>query len=151
MAVGHERRQERLDGFFGLAPPRAQPHERRVHHDAMEPGRDLRGALELPDRAERTEVGRLNDVARVLFVSHEPARGGEHTRAKYPHQRFERPLLAIPESLDEDGVVNRGRRLRLARKVFAHTNLVTSRGSRHYLPERLNGVPFALYSKETLQ
>ena len=79
-----------LGGLRDRRPPlAADPVAAQVQRDAVEPGRELRLALEPAERAERAEKGFLGDVAGVLFAADHPVR-----------ERVNRPLPAQHELVE---------------------------------------------------
>ena len=103
-----------LAGFFerlrDVALAFAQDVERRVHGDAVDPGRQLRVASERPERAQRADENVLHRVARVLNVSGHPQRDRVDTLLVLFNDRVERPGLAAREPLDELAILPLGHR-----------------------------------------
>src|SRR5439155_1225449 len=83
------------------APMLAPLIETQVDDDAVEPGRELRAAVEAPRRLEDPDEGLLRQVARVLGVSHdgpcEPVRASLLARDEGVKRRLVAGLAILVE------------------------------------------------------
>jgi hypothetical protein len=69
-----DRRQGELAEPGASSPSRAQPHDRFVHHDSVDPGRRLGVAPELRAVPENLDEGALQHVTGLVLVAHVAAR-----------------------------------------------------------------------------
>jgi len=100
-AVVAEVGQQLLDRGLGVAALRAQAHERGVHGDPVQPGRDARLAGKPVDGAERGQEGILHRVLGVGLVAQQPAGHGEQATAVASDQRRVRVLAPLAQRSDE--------------------------------------------------
>lgn len=105
MAVFQIGRKKGLDGFFRLAAARPQLHQRRIHDDPVEPGRELAIPLESPKPFEGRQKRALDDIARVFVVPYEPSCHGQHPSAVVANHQLVCGLVAAAEPVQQGGVI----------------------------------------------
>jgi hypothetical protein len=99
-------REQRLDRFCRLPSLGPQLHQRRVHNDSMQPGRELAVAFEFLDSSKRVQVRGLADIQGILVVLREPSRDGEEPSAIHANYRVERPVLSRLQRGDQRRLVD---------------------------------------------
>ena len=105
MAVFEKGGQERVYRFLGLPPPGPQAHQGPVDDDAVQPGAELRAAVEGRQGLERRKVGRLHDVPGVLLVLDNAPGDGQQPSPVGPDQELVRGVIPGAEPVEQGRVV----------------------------------------------
>ncbi len=108
--VALERRQQIVERFLRMTPPRSQFAQRRIHGNAMQPCGQSRRRVELFSRAKCRDKGFLHGVLRFALVAQNPARHRQQLGTLLPDDLFKRLGLPVDEPPNEPRLVVEGHR-----------------------------------------
>ena len=123
MLVLAEVGQEVLDGALGMALEGAEPAQRRVDGDAVQPGPELGPSLEAADVLEGRRERLLDGVAGVLLVAQDAPGHEQHAAAVGAEAGLEGVVIAGPHA-GQQGLIVQGRPGRAAWGHVVHTRAV---------------------------